>query len=174
MKLSKKLSVSAILAALAVIILLIGSFVETVTLATAAIASVCVMVAVIELGASYSIMIYLVSSVLGIVLLPIKDPAIFYVLSFGYYPIVKYFVEKIRVKAIPYVIKGAVFTAAFSALFYIAVKFLVPEAGLTKYLIFIYPAALLVFFVFDYSFSRLSYSYVTKLRKRLGINKLLK
>ena len=114
------------------------------------------------------------SSVLSLVLLPIKDPAIFYVLSFGYYPIIKFFIEKIRSKPIAYVIKGIVFTVAFSALFFIAVKFLAPESGLTKYLIFIYPIGLLVFFAFDYSFTKLSFSYVNNIRKRLGIDKLLK
>ena len=77
MSLSKKLSFSAILSALAVIIMLLGSFIETLTLATAAVASVCVMIAVIELGKAYALLVYAVSSALAILLLPVKDPALF-------------------------------------------------------------------------------------------------
>ena len=174
MRLSKKLSIAAILAALSVIIMLIGSLIETVTLATAAVASVGVIIAIIELGKSYGIMVYVATTALSLLLLPIKDPALFYALSFGYYPIIKLLIEKITYRPISYLLKGIVFTAAFSVLFYIAVKFLVPGTNLMKYLIFIYPAALVVFFVFDYALSKLIRSYVFNLRKRLGIDKLLK
>lgn len=174
MKLSKKISFSALIAAAAVIIMLLGSLIETVTLATAAVASVCVMIIAVELGYTYAISVYLVASVLSFLLLPVKDPAIFFTLSFGYYPIIKLLIEKLPSKPVAYVLKGLVFTAAFTVLFIIAVKILVPQVGLTKYLIFIYPCALAVFFVFDHAFSRLIFSYKGYLRKRLGIDKFLK
>ena len=174
MKQSKKVSFSAILAALAVIVMLIGSVVETVTLATAGIASLCIMIAVLELGKTYAFMIYAAASVLALLLLPVKDPAIFFALSFGYYPILKLLIEKIKNKIVAYALKGCVFTAAFSALFLIAIKFLVPNANLTKYAIVWYLFGLLIFFAFDYAFSKLIRSYFFSLRKRLGIDKLLK
>jgi len=174
MSLSKKLSFSAILSALAVIIMLLGSFIETVTLATAAVASVCVMIAVIELGKAYALLVYAVSSALAILLLPVKDPALFYALSFGFYPIIKLIIERISIKPVCYLLKGAVFSASFFILFFIAVKVLVPESDLMKYLVFIFPAALAVFFAFDFAFSRLIRSYAFNLRKRLRIDKLLK
>lgn len=173
MKLSKKMSLSAILVAISVVIMLLGSFLETVTLSSAAIASICVMVAVVELGYKYAAMVYVAASFLSFILLPVKDPAIFFAASFGFYPIVKALLEKIRSK-ISYLYKGLVFTAAFAFLYFVAIKFLAPQVDLMKYLFIIYPVALIVFFIFDYAFSKLTHSYCNYLRKRLGIDKLLK
>ena len=77
-KATRRLAVSAVLAALGVVLLLLGSLVQVLDLSMAAIASLLVVFAVIEIGGKYPILIYLVTSVLSLLLLPVKTAALIY------------------------------------------------------------------------------------------------
>ena len=174
MRITKKISFAAILAALSFILMLIGCTVETVTFSVAAIASLCTVVAIIELGYGYAFMLYLAVSVLSFLLLPIKDPLIYFAGFFGYYPIVKALSEKLG-KALSYVIKGLVFSAAFFGILYFCLKIIAPGVTLTPIIIIgAYLVLIAVFYVFDVALTKLINSYNLKLRARLGIDKLLK
>ena len=83
------MTVCAMLSALGVVLLLIGSFVEVMDLSAAAIASLLCVFAVIEYGGASPWLIFAVTSVLSMVLLPTKTPALMYLAFFGYYPIIK-------------------------------------------------------------------------------------
>ena len=102
MKTAKKISLAAILAALAFIILLIGCVLETVTFSVAAIASLTIIVAVAELGYTYAVLLYASVSVLAFLLLPVKDPLLYFAGFFGYYPILKSVIEKIKIKPLSF------------------------------------------------------------------------
>ena len=65
-------------------------------MASAAIASLCVIIAVIEYGKGAPWAVYGVTSILALLLLPNKSPAAFYTIFFGFYPIIK---EKLETKA---------------------------------------------------------------------------
>ena len=91
---TKRLTVSAMLAALGVVIMSLGALIESLDLTTAALASMLCIYAVIELGRGYPWMIWAVTSLLSLLLLPYpKTPALFYVLM-GAYPIIKEKLEK--------------------------------------------------------------------------------
>ena len=75
---TKYLTVSAMLAALGVILLGLGSLINTLDLTVAALASILCVWAVIEMGKTYAWMIWLVTSFLAILLLPQKTPGCFY------------------------------------------------------------------------------------------------
>ena len=174
MSVTKKVSFSAILAAVSFIILLMGCVLETVTFSVAAIASLCIVVAVIELGYLYSAMIYAAVSLISFFLLPVKDPLLYYTAFFGFYPIIKALTERLN-KAMAYIIKGAVFTASFFAVLFLGIKLIAPEVKLETYLVIIgYAVLLAVFYAFDYALTKLILSYNSRIRKRLGIDKLLK
>lgn len=171
--LTKKISFSAILIALAFLILLLGNVAETVTFSVAAIASLCVIMALSELGYKYAIMVYAATSIIAFLLLPVKDPLLYFAGFFGYYPIVKKLVERINSKIV-YVLKGAIFSCAYSIVAIIGIKVLIPEADVIKYVLIGFPILLIVFYVFDHALSKLIKYYENSLRKRIGIDKLLK
>ncbi len=174
MKISKKISLAAILSALSVVILLLGSVLETVTLSAAAIASLCIAVAVIELGKSYAFITYACTATLAFLLLPNKDPMLYFSCFFGYYPIIKKLTEYLN-KPLGYLLKGLTFTAAYAFVAFIGIKFIAPQAlELLKYIFIVYPVVLLVFYAFDYALTKLLRYYEINLRKRLGIDKFLK
>ena len=91
---TKYLTVSAMLAALGVILLGLGSLINTLDLTVAALASILCVWAVIEMGKTYAWMIWLVTSFLAILLLPQKTPGCFY-LFIGLYPILKERLERL-------------------------------------------------------------------------------
>jgi len=72
---------------------------------------------VIEAGAWYGFGAYVATSALAILLTP--SSAVMYVLFFGWYPSVKYLVERIDKRIPEWIIKLLLFNAAFAALYFI-------------------------------------------------------
>ena len=93
---TRDLAVCAMLSALGVVLLYLGSFVEIMDMAMAAIASFAVIITVIEYGKGAPWAVYGVTSILSLILLPQKTPAAFYALFFGFYPIIKEKIERKR------------------------------------------------------------------------------
>ena len=94
-KQTKKLTLGAILSAMGVALLFLGSFIETLDLTMAALASFFCIFAVIELGGIYPWLIFSVTGVLSVIIMPYSMTGWFYLLFFGYYPIVKEKLERL-------------------------------------------------------------------------------
>ena len=93
---TKKITISAILSALGVVTQFLGAMIETLDLSMAALASFFCIFSVIELGGAYPWLIYAVTSVLSIVLMPYSLGGWFYLLFFGFYPILKEKIEALK------------------------------------------------------------------------------
>ena len=104
---TKKLTLGAILASMGVVLLTVGAFIEVLDLSMAALASFFCIFAVIEMGKGYPIMIYLVTGILAVLIMPQSLSGWIYLLFFGYYPIVKERFEKLPI-ALAWVLKLAV------------------------------------------------------------------
>ena len=169
MKASKKIAFSSILAAISVIMMLIGSFFGSLDLTAAAIASFCVIIAVIEMGCKSAVIIYAVSSALALIVLPSKMPAVYFAVFLGYFPIIKSISERFS-SAVSYAIKFATYFVAYAALSVIVITFF-PEAELRKYLMVVCFLGAIVLFVYDIALTRIIASYCKTLRQRLGVNK---
>ncbi len=167
---TKKLVVSAMLCALGVILLMLGSLIEVLDLSVSVLASLLCVWAVIEIGGIYPWMIWIVTSILSILLLPLKTPALFYALFAGYYPIVKEKLEKKLPPVTTWILKLAVFHAAL-LLMYGVFRLFLPAMleGIVVgwFLLGLYIAAIAVFVVYDYALTKLISGYLFKLRKYL-------
>lgn len=172
MKASKKIAFSSILTAVSVILMLIGSFFGSLDLTAAALASFCVIMAVAELGYKSAAAVYAAASLLAMLLLPSKTPAVYFMAFFGYYPIVKSLSERLS-RVISYVIKYLSFSLSYVALAVVAVKFF-PEAEMSKYVFIGYFVCAAVLFIYDLALTRIIGFYCSSLRKRLGIDKLFR
>lgn len=174
MKRVKKIALAGLLTALSVVILSIGSVIETLDMTVAAIASFVIMLAVIELGSYFPTLIYVASSLLAILLLPNKYGALIYCLFYGFYPMIKPRLEnKIRSRWLLFFAKLAIFavTQAAVELLWIfvfasgAVKSSLGIIALTVAL------SLVTFVIFDFALSFLTVAY--KLKWREYIKKFL-
>ena len=166
----KFLTVSAMLSALAVILLSLGAMVEVLDISVAVIASLAVVYAVIEMGGAYPWMIWIVTSIVGYLLMP-KTPVLFFALFFGVYPIVKAKAERLQT-VISWVVKLVVLHGSL-ALMALAIWLFFPEmmAGRWQILLLLglYVASVAVFFLYDVAMTRIITFYFIRLRERFRI-----
>ena len=167
----KYLTVSAMLAALGVILLGLGSLVEVLDLTFAVISSLLVVYAVIEMGHAYPWLIWLVTSVLSVLLLPQKSPALFYGLFAGFYPILKEKIERLP-RLFSFLLKTAVFHVCLAAIC-VLLKLFFP-ASLEEYskpwmLALLWGLAFFTFWVYDYALSRIITLYLLRFQHRFRI-----
>lgn len=83
------------LTALGVVLLTLGSVFQTIDLTMAAIASLCVVLAMIELGGKEALLIYLATALLALLIVPQKLIAAEYALFAGLYPLIKSLAERL-------------------------------------------------------------------------------
>ena len=173
-KRTKYLTVSAMLSALGVVCLMLGSFIEVLDLTTAVMASILCIYAVIEMGGPYPWGIWIVTSLISVLFLPMiptKTPAIFYALFAGFYPILKEKLEKLR-RPISFVLKLVVFHVSLGAILLILKLFLPAQLqfeGMEWLPILLYAACLIVFWIYDLALTRLITFYLLRLRGRFRI-----
>ncbi len=169
-KKTRTLTVCAMMSALGVVTLYLGSIIEVIDISMAVIASLFVIFTVIEYGGAAPWAVYAVTGVLSAVLLPNKFPAAMYILFFGFYPILKEKIEKLPSRVWQWAIKEAVFNVCLVVLMILA-KWLFFFEGeiLTVIWIVFFLLANGTFVIFDIALTRLISLYVFKLRRKLGI-----
>ncbi len=154
------------LSALGVVLLLLGSFVEVMDIAMAALASLLCIFAVVEYGGAAPWLVYAVTGILSLILLPNKTPAAMYVVFLGYYPIIKEKLEMLK-KPISWLLKELIFNASLVALLLIVKFLLMPTVSDPWWL---YAAVVVlaeaVFILYDIALTRLITFYLIKLRHR--------
>ena len=173
MKKTKKLTVCAVLAALGVAILYVGSFMEILDLSVSLAASLIVLFCVEELGNKSALSVYAVISTLSFILLPQKWIAAYFVFFFGIMPITKNIYEKVG-KIIGWVLKIITFNLeAFG--FYLVAKnldFFAENERALPYLLAMLALANGVFVLADVLYTKICLIYRARFRTR--IKKFLK
>lgn len=165
---TKRITVSAMTAALGVVILYLGSFIEVLDISVAVLASMLSLVIVIEYGKAAPYSIYAATSILSLLLLPQKLPALMYTLFFGYYPIVKESIERLRNRILQWSVKLCIFSAAIALFLWLSSLFAVDldiPAGKMWLAVFIALAALTLV-LYDVALTRVVSFYIIRLRHR--------
>ena len=167
---TRRITACAVCAALGSVIMTLGSIVEVLDLSTAALASMLLIFAVIEIGGPWPWLTYAATGLLSL-LLPLKTAAIFYILA-GYYPLVKEKLERIRSRVLTWIIKLLGFNAVL-IICYIIVKhiLLLPDTfdGLSWLAI---PIANITFILYDIALTRIISYYILILRHKLRIDRM--
>ena len=169
---SGKIALGGLLTALGVVLMFLTGLIPIGTYALPAIAGVLLIVAVIEIGAKWAWMVYAAVAVLSLLFAADKEAALLFVLFFGYYPVLKSFLERISNKVLSWISKFAVFNVAVVACFFLAVNFLqLPEDSFTVFGIYLPWVFLIlgnaVFLIYDIALSGLVATYVEKLHHRV-------
>lgn len=94
MRTTKKITLSAIIVALGAVLMSIGALVELVDLSVAAAVSLFVVFAMIEIGMPYPWLIWTCTSLITFLLFPANPIWLMY-LSFGAFPILKAYIERL-------------------------------------------------------------------------------
>lgn len=145
-----------------------GSLIEVLDLSMAALASMLVIFAVIEIGGIYPYAIYAVTGVLAVILLPVKVPAVYFLLFSGYYPIIKEKFERFS-RVLEWILKIVCFNIALSAFMLVSKYVLMLSNEIDLFAVIIYVFGNGVFVLYDVALTRLIRFYIVKLRKRFKI-----
>ena len=108
-----RLTLSAMLTALSVVVLYLGALLDVLSLTVVAISSVFLLFAVRELPLGYRLFIYFGTAILSALLLPSKEPALLYAMFGGLYPLVKFPIEHLR-RPLPLLLKLLFFNAVIT------------------------------------------------------------
>jgi hypothetical protein len=165
---SRKIAFIGIFTGAAVVLLYMSAIMPTGKLTLYFLASLPVAFVIIEFGTAAGVALYFTTCVLSILVAGNIYGIVPFVLFFGHYPIFKYLIEKGRKAVVEVLLKLAVFNIS-GLLYYLLFKSLfVAELPLqlTKnsvLLIGFIGALQLVFFAYDYVFSRLLFYYKSRL-----------
>lgn len=162
------MTVTALLAALSVVVLSLGSLLGTLDLTAAAIASFLTVLLHVELGKRYAVLYWAVASLVSLLLLPQNSAALFFATA-GLYPLLKAVLERLPVWA-EWLIKLLAFGCMLTAYILLAkFVFLLPDAALSGWLLWVLVGtATLAFVLYDIVLSRLIIYYGVRLRHRFA------
>ena len=154
---------------MAVIFLCISTIMPTGKLTLYFLASLPVSIAIIEFGAGAGTSVYFATCILSSMAAGNIFTIVPFAFFFGHYPIFKYFIEKRRKVAVEVLLKLAIFNLS-GLLWYLLFKSLFIELVPVKFinnvgLLIVFIAVMqVVFFTYDYVYSRLLFYYESKLR----------
>ena len=164
-KRTRKLALSALFAALAVIMLYFASIWPTGQVGLAAAASVFTAAAVIEAGLLPGVYVFVVSSAISLLLMPGRAAPLLYALFFGYYPVIKSLVERIGWIAAQWALKLLAFNVALTVAWFILGELLFGVRENMPGAAVIYLAGNAVFALFDYGFTKIIWLYTNRISK---------
>lgn len=156
------------------LLLMLLTIIPIATYTMPALAGMVLIVVVIENGYSTAWMVYAAVAFLSLFICPDKEAAMLFVGFFGYYPVLKGKLEKIRVRTVEYVIKFVVFNVAMIAnyliiIYLFGIQGVLEEVGpLGQYSVLLLLAlGNVVFFIYDVALSRIITAYREVLRKKI-------
>lgn len=171
MKKNIQITLSAVTAALAAALMLVSYF-PYFTYAVPAVSGLFMMLPLIEAGTSWALGSYAVSAVLALILAE-PESALLYLCLFGYYPILKAVIERLKNALLEWVIKLVVFNSAAGLALLAFVKlfsgislsesFQGMKYGLAAFVVLCEVA----FVLYDIAISRVSVFYMLRLHPRI-------
>ena len=168
-KTTRKLAAAALLAALGTALLAVGALVDVLDLSMAAIASLTVVFAVIELRGPYPYLVYAVTALLALLVLPAKTPGIIYALFAGYYPVVKAVFERHFPRPVAWLFKILLFNAALALSVFLAVRFFPASGSVERWHYWLLLIGTPIFILYDYALTKLITAYLLRWRGRLRL-----
>ncbi|MBQ3057978.1 MAG: hypothetical protein IJD00_03410 [Clostridia bacterium] len=171
MKKTNKITLCALMAALAVVMMLLAYF-PYLTYAIPAFAGLCIMVVLLEIGTKWAILAYITSAVLTLLFCE-PEAMLMYVFLFGYYPILKALIEKINKPLLEWPIKMLIFNVVVIFVYSVIAKLFgvdfSNDFSLGKYTAYIVLAVgNVVFVIYDITVAKMStfYFYIIKPKLR--------
>lgn len=166
---TRRMTACAVLCGLNIVIMYLGTVIEVLDLSASVVASLACIFAVIEMGGSFPWLIYAVTGVLSLILLPFpKTVAFIYVFFSGYYPILKAHIERLS-RPLAWVAKLILFNVALTGLVALSTWVLNIPDGLFEANVFVYLLGNVTFIVYDIALTGLITTYLRVWRKRLRI-----
>lgn len=166
---TKSIALSGVISALCFVIMYLASIIDVIDLSAVVLCAMIIIVSVIEIGRYYPWLIWLVTGVLCMLLLPRKDIALEFVLFGGVYPMLKSYFERLPI-VLSWIIKLVYFNIIFTGWFFLSEYVFGVKVDLALGII-AYVAANAFFVMSDVVFTMMVSLYMTKIRPRLKIGR---
>ena len=173
MKSSKKIALTGMLCALAVVFMMLGGTIPLATFCCPALAGLVLVPVFVECGERFSWCAYAAIAVLSLMLCPDKEAALLFVFL-GYYPILRWRLEQIRAGILRIIAKLGIFNIAVGCAYLLLIFVLRMDQVMQEYreMGLILTAACLVLgnitlLLYDRMLSVMTALYVYKLRGKL-------
>lgn len=172
---TKNLTIAAVCAALGTVVMYVGSLIEVLDLTTVFAASLLVIFLQLELGGPWPTLLWLVTSLLTLILLPNRFCAFEYACFGGLYPILKYWIEKLP-RRLAYFLKFLVFNILFGVVLFVSIwlfgmeELTLPVIGTitpTVYILILLVLGNFVFVAYDIFITRMIRLYFFKIRDKI-------
>lgn len=167
---SFKIALGGIVAALSIVLMFSTGLISTLTYAIPAVAGMLLIVISIEISPKFATIVYVAVSLLSLLVVADKEAAVMYAAFFGYYPIVKGFIEKKLSGVVEWIVKYIIFNmAVISAYFVVSKIFMISYEDLGSLGKYAMPIFLIVcnivFFLYDIALTRILSTYLYNWRK---------
>lgn len=173
-KRSFRIAFSGLVCSLSLVVLFMTGIIPFATYSLPCIAGFLLVTTMVECGDSWAWLSFAAISFLAMILTPDREAALMYIIFFGYYPMVKKYLEMIPSRLLEWASKLALFIGAiaggyFAAVHLFGMEYLLEEANeFGKYsLLVMLVLGVLVFLLYDIALSRLISVYILYLRKKI-------
>ena len=166
---SKSLNIAkgGLYTALTIIFLYISSIVPTSRLFFMALAAAMIPISIISTNIKNSVVVYAAASLLSL-LLALRGIAFMYIVFFGLYGFVKYYVERLRTVVLEFVLKFLFFNGCLYLIYLIYKVFTFGLPTVNTPIYYIIAGLQVVFIIYDYAMTILIFS----INKRLKLRRL--
>lgn len=167
-----KVALCGVISALALVLMLLTGLIPVGTYAFPVFSGVLLSVIVIELNAKWAMAVYFAVSVLSFFLSGDKEAVLYFIAFFGFYPVLKGTIERIRALWVQYLLKYAVFNACIVGAFYAGLYLLqIPQESFELFGIYLPWVFLIfgniVFLLYDKCVTILIVRYIKDLRQKI-------
>lgn len=167
-----RIAFCGIICALSVVLMLCTGLIFVGTYAFPCFAGILLTVIVIEFGAKWAYAAFVVVSLLSLLLAGDKEAVIYFIAFFGFYPILKSSIERLRTRALQYALKYLIFNICIICAFLIAKSVLmIPDEEFTLFGFYVpwafLIAANLFFIIYDKCVTVIVVRYIQQIRNRL-------
>lgn len=170
---STQVAIGGMASALCLLLMFMTGMIPFATFALPAMAGIVLIAVLVEMGRPTAALVYTAVSLLSLFMCPDKEAAMMFIGFFGFYPVVKDLLDRIKPKLLRCIVKFAVFNAAIIASYWVIINLfglddIMEEMGafgsLTLLVTWLMGCA--VFVVFDVALGRISWAYKNVLRYR--------
>lgn len=164
---TKKMTYGGILTALSVVFIFLASISPTGKIALYALASMTILIMIVEFGPFDGLITYIATTVISFLIIPIKLAVFPYAVFFGYYGIIKYYIEKIDNIFIEWLIKLVFFNVVLYLLYSISKIILFSDIYMGNNIFILIIILEFAFIVYDYAYSIVAGFYNYRIRTKL-------
>lgn len=172
MNTAKKTALGGMITALSAVSMLISNIIPVGMYVFPALAGILIYILSLICGKSYAWSSFAAVGIVSFILCADKETVLCFLLFLGYYPLIKSYIEKIKLKPIAYILKLAVFNSAAVGIYFLMLYVFSMSAdefvifGVNLPLVFLVMLNI-IFVVYDYALTIFNKTYCTKIVKNI-------